>query len=141
MTQDEFPDDLIRHCEQQALEAVASDTAGLVRAVLRASEHAELVAALEDERDRGARFRSVIDIANREVSALRAQNAELVTAARGRGMSAAEELHNRGVRIEVLRAQNAELVAALVEIEKNDRRAYEMAAIARATLANAGVKP
>jgi hypothetical protein len=47
MTQDEFPDDLIRHCEQQALEAVASDTAGLVRAVLRASGYAELVAALE----------------------------------------------------------------------------------------------
>jgi hypothetical protein len=50
MTQDEFPDDLIRHCEQQALEAVASDTAGLVRAVLRASGYAELVAALEEAR-------------------------------------------------------------------------------------------
>ena len=51
MTQDEFPDDLIRHCEQQALEAVASDTAGLVRAVLRASGYAELVAALEEARN------------------------------------------------------------------------------------------
>jgi hypothetical protein len=31
-------------------------------------------------------------------------------------MSAAEELHNRGVRIEELRARNAELVAALERI-------------------------
>ena len=43
----EFPADLIRHCEQEALEAVAADTEGLVRAVLRASGYAELVAALE----------------------------------------------------------------------------------------------
>lgn len=48
----EFPDDLIRHCEQEALDAVASDTAGLVRAVLRASGYAELVAALEELRER-----------------------------------------------------------------------------------------
>jgi hypothetical protein len=47
MIRDEFPDDLIRHCEQEALEAVAADTAGLVRAVLRASRYADLVAALE----------------------------------------------------------------------------------------------
>jgi hypothetical protein len=47
----EFPADLIRHCEQEALDAVASDTAGLVRAVLRASGYAELVAALEKARD------------------------------------------------------------------------------------------
>jgi hypothetical protein len=51
MTQDEFPADLIRHCEQEALEAVASDTEGLVRAVLRASGYAELVAALKEARD------------------------------------------------------------------------------------------
>ena len=43
----EFSDDLIRHCEQKALEAVAAGTADLVRAVLRASGYAELVAALE----------------------------------------------------------------------------------------------
>jgi hypothetical protein len=61
MTQDEFSDDLIRHCEQEALGAVAADTEGLVRAVLRASGYAELVAALEpfvalaDKRD--ARYR------------------------------------------------------------------------------------
>lgn len=48
----EFPADLIRHCEQEALDAVASDTAGLVRAVLRASGYAELVAALEELRER-----------------------------------------------------------------------------------------
>lgn len=43
----EFSDDLIRHCEQKALAAVAAGTADLVRAVLRASGHAELVAALD----------------------------------------------------------------------------------------------
>jgi hypothetical protein len=47
----EFPADLIRHCEQEALEAVAADTADLVRAVLSASGYAELVAALEKARD------------------------------------------------------------------------------------------
>ena len=46
-TQDEFPDGLIHHCEQVALDAVASDTGGLVRAVLSASGYAKLVAALE----------------------------------------------------------------------------------------------
>jgi hypothetical protein len=46
----EFPDDLIRHCEQEALEAVAADTGGLVRAVLRASGYAKLVAALKEAR-------------------------------------------------------------------------------------------
>ncbi len=38
-------------------------------------------------------------------------------------MSAAEELHNRGVRIEELRAQNAELVAALEGVV-NDVQAW-----------------
>ena len=47
----EFSDDLISHCEQKALEAVAADTADLVRAVLLASGYAELVEALTEAED------------------------------------------------------------------------------------------
>jgi hypothetical protein len=72
----EFPADLIRHCEQEALEAVAADTAGLVRAVLRASGHAELVA------ERDIAWASNAGLTT-DVLALRAKNAELVAALEG----------------------------------------------------------
>jgi hypothetical protein len=73
MTQDEFSDDLIRHCEQEALGAVAADTADLVRAVLSASGYARLVA------ERDIAWASNAGLTT-DVLALRAQNAELVAA-------------------------------------------------------------
>jgi hypothetical protein len=73
MTQDEFSDALISHCEQQALEAVAADTAGLVRAVLSASGYAELVA------ERDIAWASNAGLTT-DVLDLRAKNAELVAA-------------------------------------------------------------
>jgi hypothetical protein len=73
LLQDEFPDNLIRHCEQEALEAVAADTADLVRAVLSASGYAKLVA------ERDIAWASNAGLTT-DVLALRAKNAELVAA-------------------------------------------------------------
>ena len=55
-------------------------------------------------------------------------------------MSAAEELHNRGVKIEALRAQNAELVAALKAVREaiEDQDDLEAFAIIKHALAAAG---
>jgi hypothetical protein len=118
----EFPADLIRHCEQEALEAVAADTAGLVRAVLRASGYAELVA----ERDQARRERETMRAERlAECEGLRAQNAEVVAA---------------------LKEIGKQRTSDELDAEENAHADYQFAydacvAKARAALAAAGHKP
>jgi hypothetical protein len=121
MTQDEFSDDLIRHCEQEALGAVAADTADLVRAVLSASGYAELVASrdewtniavqrgleLEDSHGRNAELVAAL----KEALEWRSRDMPISVAMRFAALAAAGVKPGAEAECKELRTQNAKLVA------------------------------